>query len=333
MGTKGRRSPTYSLVQWNRVSDVTGCMKLRCIQWSQRTNSLHRAVQKCSAYEILSIYSNPFFFVQFVACLSRCDYSIISCFFFSSFTCVCARARACVCVYMPVIYFVYITPLSHNLLGARKFFFAEFSIQISVIMSCTFSGVWSKSNLYPSTFIVCISCSMWSWMGTDCDLTYVITTVMARVVSWIVTMTSLVSILTVQDVHGCRISTDPPAGSTSTVATKSQCSIWTCSVLDSRAQSFITQLLFWLSSRPVRWAACSFWRGTWLWPRFDAAGADSKITLSPLRLRPSLCPSVSPPCLVLQECISPPRKKSTLFLIELERKEHIDARLFSCTNL
>ena len=28
----------YSLVQWNWLSDITGCMKFRCIQWCQRTN-------------------------------------------------------------------------------------------------------------------------------------------------------------------------------------------------------------------------------------------------------------------------------------------------------
>ena len=28
----------YSLVQWNWFSDVTGCMKLRCIHWRQRTD-------------------------------------------------------------------------------------------------------------------------------------------------------------------------------------------------------------------------------------------------------------------------------------------------------
>ena len=28
----------YSLVQWNRFSDVTGCMKFRCIQGRQRSN-------------------------------------------------------------------------------------------------------------------------------------------------------------------------------------------------------------------------------------------------------------------------------------------------------
>ena len=37
-GTSTRTRYKYSLVQWNWFSDVTGCMKFRCIQCRQRTN-------------------------------------------------------------------------------------------------------------------------------------------------------------------------------------------------------------------------------------------------------------------------------------------------------
>ena len=37
----------YSLVQWNWISDVIGCMKIRCIQWRQRTNFV---APSCTCY-------------------------------------------------------------------------------------------------------------------------------------------------------------------------------------------------------------------------------------------------------------------------------------------
>ena len=133
---------------------------------------------------------------------------------------------------------------------------------------------------------------------------------MATVFSWIVTMTSLVSIPTVHHL------------STSTVARKSQCPIWTCSVLDSQSfiTQFITQLLFLFSSRPVCWAAVKFLRrGTWrskLWRR-------RRWLRDPLchwgRLR--LCSSVSFPCSTRIHFTSKIKRKKKAFCHRVTRPQ------------
>ena len=66
-----------------------------------------------------------FFFVQCVACLSPCDYSINSCFFFHlSHVCVRERVRVCVCVclYASHLFCLYHTLESQSTCGKEVFF-------------------------------------------------------------------------------------------------------------------------------------------------------------------------------------------------------------------
>ena len=48
----------YSLVQWNCFSDVTGCIKFRCIQWHQRTNF---TAPGCTRMVAVKLWAGRFF--------------------------------------------------------------------------------------------------------------------------------------------------------------------------------------------------------------------------------------------------------------------------------
>ena len=108
-------------------------------------------------WSLQSISIPFFFFVQFVAWTEPAIYyRISSCFIlFVLFTwvCVCLCASHLFCLY-------------HTLESQSTCSKEVFPPQNSVCRSQSSchahfrSGVWSKSNLYPSTFIVCISCSM-----------------------------------------------------------------------------------------------------------------------------------------------------------------------------